>query len=403
MAAYAFKAINSAGVESTGELHAPDPAAAREQLRVRGLLATRINELSASGEVSARTAFKKVKPKALQIFSRQFATMIEAGLNVVSALVILEQQTADIYLASVIRELRADVEGGMLLSQSMARHPKVFNRLYVSMVEAGEAAGILDIVLDRVAFQIEKETAIKRRVKGAMIYPMMVLIFATLVLCGMLLFLVPIFVDIFDQLNGELPMLTQMVLHASNFLKATWFILLPGVIGGIFGLKKFLKTDVGRRRWDALKLKLPMKIGDVVLKVTMARFSRTLSTLVAAGVDIIKALEITGQTSGNWVVENALAGVRQKVGEGVPIAQPLVENPVFPAMVSQMVKIGEETGELEKMLGKIADFYEDEVDASVQALTSIVEPIMMLGVGVMVGIVIISMYLPMFKLLTLIK
>ena len=275
--------------------------------------------------------------------------------------------------------------------------------MYVSMVEAGEAAGILDIVLDRVAFQIEKEAAIKRRVKGAMIYPTMVLIFATLVLAGMLLFLVPIFVSIFDQLNGELPTLTKWVLAASNLLKATWFILLPGTIIGIFGLKKFLKTEAGRRRWDALKLKLPMKIGDVVLKVTMARFSRTLSTLVAAGVDIIKALEITGQTSGNWVVENALAGVRQKVGEGVPIAQPLVENPVFPAMVSQMVKIGEETGELEKMLGKIADFYEDEVDASVQALTSIVEPIMMLGVGVMVGIVIISMYLPMFKLLTLIK
>ena len=403
MAAYAFKAINSAGVETAGELHAPDAASAREQLRVRGLLATRLNELDASGEVSARTAFKKVKPKSLQIFSRQFATMIEAGLNVVSALVILEQQTDDVYLGSVIRELRADVEGGMLLSQSMARHPKVFNRLYVSMVEAGEAAGILDIVLDRVAFQIEKEAAIKRRVKGAMIYPTMVLIFATLVLAGMLLFLVPIFVSIFDQLGGDLPMLTQWVLMGSNFLKATWFILLPGSIIGIFGLKKFLKTDTGRRRWDAVKLKLPMKIGDVVLKVTMARFSRTLSTLVAAGVDIIKALEITGTTSGNWVVENALAGVRQKVGEGVPIAQPLVENPVFPAMVSQMVKIGEETGELEKMLGKVADFYEDEVDASVQALTSIVEPIMMLGVGLMVGIVIISMYLPMFKLLTLIK
>ncbi len=403
MAAYAFKAINSAGVETAGELHAPDDASAREQLRVRGLLATRLKELDASGEASARTAFKKVKPKSLQIFSRQFATMIEAGLNVVSALVILEQQTDDVYLGSVIRELRADVEGGMLLSQSMARHPKVFNRLYVSMVEAGEAAGILDIVLDRVAFQIEKESAIKRRVKGAMIYPTMVLIFATLVLSGMLLFLVPIFVSIFDQLGGDLPMLTQWVLMGSNFLKATWFVLMPGAIIGIFGLKRFLKTDMGRRRWDALKLKLPMKIGDVVLKVTMARFSRTLSTLVAAGVDIIKALEITGTTSGNWVVENALAGVRQKVGEGVPIAQPLVENPVFPAMVSQMVKIGEETGELEKMLGKVADFYEDEVDASVQALTSIVEPIMMLGVGVMVGIVIISMYLPMFKLLTLIK
>src|ERR671911_886185 len=369
MAAYAYNAINSLGVESLGEVHAPDPSSAREQLRVRGLL----------------------------------ATMIEAGLNVVSALVILEQQTDDKYLGAVIRELRADVEGGMLLSQAMARHPKVFNRLYVSMVEAGEAAGILDTVLDRVAYQIEKETKIKRRVKGAMIYPTMVLIFATLVLIGMLLFLVPVFVNIFAQLGGDLPTLTKAVLACSNFIKSTWFILFPGVIAAVFGIKKFLKTEAGRRRWDRMKLRLPMKIGDVVRKVTMARFSRTLSTLVAAGVDIIKALEITGQTAGNWVVEDALAGVRQKVGEGVPIAQPLVENPVFPAMVSQMVKIGEETGELEKMLSKIADFYEDEVDASIQSLTSIVEPIMMLGVGIMVGVVIISMYLPMFKLLTLIQ
>jgi type IV pilus assembly protein PilC len=403
MAAYSYSAINSVGLESAGEVHAPDPSSAREQLRVRGLLATRIDELPASGEQSARTAFKKIKPKSLQIFSRQFATMVEAGLNIVSALVILEEQTDDKYLAAVIRELRADVEGGMLMSQAMARHPKVFNRLYVSMVEAGEAAGILDTVLDRVAFQIEKETKIKRRVKGAMIYPTMVLIFATLVLVGMLLFLVPVFVKIFAQLGGDLPTLTKAVLAASNFIKATWFVLFPGVIASVFGIKRFLRTETGRRRWDTLKLKLPMKIGDVVLKLTMARFSRTLSTLVAAGVDIIKALEITGQTAGNWVVEDALADVRVRVHEGVPIAQPLVENPVFPAMVSQMVKIGEETGELEKMLGKIADFYEDEVDASIQSLTSIVEPIMMLGVGLMVGVVIISMYLPMFKLLTLIK
>jgi len=403
MAAYSYSAINSVGLESVGEVHAPDPGAAREQLRVRGLLATQLDEMRASGEQGARTAFKKIKPKSLQVFSRQFATMVEAGLNIVSALVILEEQTDDKYLAAIIRELRADVEGGMLMSQAMARHPKVFNRLYVSMVEAGEAAGILDVVLDRVAFQIEKETKIKRRVKGAMIYPTMVLIFATLVLVGMLLFLVPVFVKIFAQLGGDLPMLTQYVMHASNFIKATWFILFPGTIASIFGIKRFLKTDAGRQRWDRIKLKLPMKVGDVVLKLTMARFSRTLSTLVAAGVDIIKALEITGQTAGNWVVEEALADVRVRVHEGVPIAQPLVENPVFPAMVSQMVKIGEETGELEKMLGKIADFYEDEVDASIQSLTSIVEPIMMLGVGLMVGIVIISMYLPMFKLLTLIK
>src|SRR5256886_5451133 len=271
------------------------------------------------------------------------------------------------------------------------------------MVEAGEAAGILDTVLDRVAYQIEKETQIKRRVKGAMMYPTMVLIFATLVLIGLLMFLVPVFVKIFAQLNGQLPTLTQYVVTASDFLRNYWFILFPAVIAAFFAIKRFKKSEQGRQLWDRIKLRIPMKIGDVVLKVTMARFSRTLSTLVAAGVDIIKALEITGQTAGNWVIEQALNDVRQRVHEGVPIAQPLIENPIFPPMVSQMVKIGEETGELEKMLGKIADFYEDEVDASIATLTSIIEPIMMIGVGLMVGVIIISMYLPMFRLLTLIK
>ena len=402
MAAFAYSAINAQGLESSGEVHATDFAAAREQLRLRGLLPDRLEELPASGEDSARTTFKKIKPKSLQIFSRQFATMIDAGLNVVSALVILEQQTDDKYLAAVIKELRADVEGGLLLSQAMGRHPKVFNRLYVAMVEAGEAAGILDDVLDRVAFQIEKETQIRRRVKGAMIYPTMVLIFATLVLIGMLLFLVPVFVNIFTQLGGELPALTQFVVNGSNLLRSKWYIIFPALAGAIYGVRRLKKTEQGRRVWDRMKLKIPMKIGQVVLKVTMARFSRTLSTLVAAGVDIIKALEITGTTAGNSVIEEALADVRAKVHEGVPIAQPLEDNPVFPPMVSQMVKIGEETGELEKMLGKIADFYEDEVDASIQSLTSIIEPLMMLAVGVMVGVIIISMYLPMFKMLSLI-
>jgi type IV pilus assembly protein PilC len=403
MATFAYAAINAQGLESKGELSAPDANAAREQLRVRGLLASYLEELPASGEDSVRTFFKAIKPKSLQIFSRQFATMIEAGLNVVSALVILEEQTDDKYLASVTRELRADVEGGLLLSQALARHPKVFSRLYVSMVEAGEAAGILDEVLDRVAFQIEKETQIKRRVKGAMIYPTMVMIFATLVLIGMLMFLVPVFVKIFSQLGGELPTLTQWVVSVSDLLRAKWFVIIPSMIGSVVAFRRWKKTEHGRRVWDRVKLKIPMKIGQVVLKVTMARFSRTLSTLVAAGVDIIKALEITGQTAGNWVVEEALAGVRAKVHEGVPIAQPLIENAVFPPMVSQMVKIGEETGELEKMLSKIADFYEDEVDASIQSLTSIIEPLMMIGVGVMVGVIIISMYLPMFKMLSLLQ
>ena len=405
MAAFAYSAINAQGSELSGEISAGDLNAAREQLRLKGLLAQSIKEIDTSAGVGQKNIGfgKAVKAKSLQIFSRQFATMIEAGLNVVGALVILEEQTSDQVLAMVVYDLRRDVEGGLLLSEAMARHPKVFSRLYISMVEAGEAAGILDIVLDRVAFQIEKQEAIRRRVKGAMIYPTMVLIFATLVLIGMLMFLVPVFVKIFSQLGGQLPTLTQYVVGASNFLKSYWFIVIPTLIALPFVFKKWKSTEQGRQLWDRFKLRLPMKIGDTVLKVTMARFSRTLSTLVAAGVDIIKALEITGQTAGNWVIEDALNGVRQKVHEGVPIAQPLVENEIFPPMVAQMVKIGEETGELEKMLAKIADFYEDEVDAAVGSLTSIVEPIMMIGVGIMVGIVIISMYLPMFKMLTLVK
>src|ERR671939_499639 len=280
MAAFTYTAINAHGLVSDGTIHAPDFSAAREQLRIRGLLAERLTELPASGEASAKTFFKAVKPKTLQVFSRQFATMIEAGLNVVSALVILEEQTDDKYFAEIVRELRADVEGGLLLSQALARHPKVFDRLYVSMVEAGEAAGILDQVLDRVAFQIEKATQLKRRVKGAMIYPTMVFIFATLVLIGMLLFLVPVFVKIFGQLGGQLQTLTLYVVHASDFLRHDWYIIFPAAIGAFFGIKRLKKTDRGRQVWDRIKLRIPMKIGDTVRKITMARFSRTLSTLV---------------------------------------------------------------------------------------------------------------------------
>jgi type IV pilus assembly protein PilC len=236
-----------------------------------------------------------------------------------------------------------------------------------------------------------------------MIYPTMVLIFATLVLIGMLLFLVPIFVDIFKTLGGDLPTLTQYVVNMSDFLRANWMFIFPFCGAVFFGFRKAKKSEPGRKIWDRFKLKVPMKIGGVVLKVTIARFSRTLSTLVAAGVDIIQALEITGQTAGNWVVEEALSDVRARVHEGMPIAQPIVENSVFPPMVGHMVKIGEETGELEKMLGKIADFYEDEVDSAISTLTSVIEPVMMIGVGLMVGVIIISMYLPMFKMLTLVK
>lgn len=402
MGSFGYTAINATGAELTGEISAPDLSAAREALRVRGLLAVELSQRQAEGK-SPALAVRKIKPKSLQIFSRQFATMIEAGLNVVTALVILEEQTEDRKLGAVIAELRADVEGGLLLSEAMARHPRVFSRLFISMVEAGEAAGILDVVLDRVAYQIEKETKIKRRVKGAMMYPLMVMSFATLVLIGMLLFLVPIFVGIFSELGGDLPMLTQIVVTASDFLRARFYIVFPVAGLLIWGLLRAKKTEKGRRIWDAMRIRAPVGIGQVIIKIGMARFSRTLSTLVAAGVDIIRSLEITGSTAGNSLIEDATNLVKERVTQGVPIAVPLAEAAIFPPMVAHMVRVGEETGELEKMLAKIADFYEDEVDSAIASLTSIIEPLMMIAVGIVVGVIIIAMYLPMFKLLTLIQ
>jgi len=402
MASYAYTAINASGLELDGEVNAPDAGAAREALRQRGLVALSLDEQAAASQ-GLGLAIKKVKPKSLQVFSRQFATMIEAGLNVVTALVILEEQTEDKKLAKVVTELRADVEGGLLLSQAMARHPRIFSRLFISMVEAGEAAGILDVVLDRVAFQIEKETRIKRRVKGAMMYPLMVMGFATLVLIGMLMFLVPIFVDIFAELGGDLPVLTQIVVNLSDILRSYYFVVFPVMGAMIYGFFRLKKTERGRRVWDAFRMRIPFGVGAIVVKVGMARFSRTLSTLVAAGVDIIRSLEITGSTAGNSLIEDATAVVRERVHQGVPIAIPLEDEKIFPPMVSQMVRVGEETGELEKMLAKIADFYEDEVDSSIATLTSVIEPLMMIGVGMVVGVIIISMYMPMFKLLTLIQ
>jgi type IV pilus assembly protein PilC len=403
MAAFTYDAINAQGIELSGEIHAPDLTAAREQLQSRGLLPQSLSERSASGERGARTAFKKVKAKNLQIFSRQLATMIEAGVSVVAALVTLEEQTDDKYLREVIAEIRSDVEGGMVLSKAFARHPKVFNRLYVSMIEAGESSGTLDKVLDRAATQIEKENKLRRRVKGAMVYPAVVITFASLVLTFMLMFIVPVFANIFEDLNGELPKPTQFVMGMSNVMRHWWFIIFPLLIGLVFAFRRWKQTESGRQIWDRFKLKIPMKIGDVVHKVALARVSRTLATLIAAGVDIIKALEITGATAGNWVVEQSLENVKHRVHEGAPISQPLSEDPTFPAMVGHMVKVGEETGELDKMLGKVADFYEDEVDTAIQSLTSIIEPLLMIGVGAMVGLIVISMYMPMFKMLTLIK
>jgi type IV pilus assembly protein PilC len=403
MAEFAYDAINAQGLLTSGVISAPDVSSAREQLQARGLLPSSLAERAAAGEDSFGSMFKKIKPKSLQVFARQLATMIEAGVSVVAALVTLEEQTDDKYLKEVVGEVRADVESGMIFSRALARHPKVFNRLFVALVAAGESSGTLDTVLDRVASQIEKETKLKRRVKSAMIYPAVVLTFATLVLIFMLMFIVPVFQKVFDELNGQLPTPTRIIIGMSHALRGYWFIIFPTVGLIVYMLRRLKRTEEGTKAWDRFKLRLPMKIGDVVQKVALARISRTLATLVSAGVDIISALDIAAGTAGNWVLEEALNKTALRVGEGMPISVPLAEDEIFPPMVSQMVKIGEETGELDKMLSKIADFYEDEVDSSIAALTSIIEPLLMICVGAMVGTIVISMYLPMFKLLTLIK
>ena len=301
MTSYAYTAINARGLEVDGVIAANDLASAREQLQRRGLLAEKIAEIATGASLGEKriSLGGGVKQKSLQIFSRQFATMIEAGLSVVQALVVLEDQTSDVALAEVVTQLRYDVEAGLILSEAMARHPKVFSRLYIAMVEAGEAAGILDIVLDRVAVQIEKQEAIRRRVKGAMIYPTLVLVFATCILIARMLFLIPIFVKIFASLHGNLPLLTQIVIHVSNAIRGYYYVIIPLIVAMPFAFRSWKRTDSGRKKWDRFLLRIPMKIGETARKVAMARFSRTLATLVAAGVDIIRALEITGSAAAS--------------------------------------------------------------------------------------------------------
>ena len=404
MTAFTYSAVDASGQRTEGQLNASDRAAAEEMLRRDGLMPLDLAERTSAAKSSKRSiGGKKVKPKSLQVFARQFATMIAAGLNVVTALSILEEQTDDPALIPVLRTIRKDVEAGQFLSVAMARHPKVFSELFISMVEAGEASGVLDGTLDRVAHQLEKELQIRRRVKGAMMYPLVVLSFAILILIGLLLFLVPVFTQVFEDLGGELPYLTQLVVAASDFMRNYWFIIFPAAGLGLYGFRRWIGTPNGRYRWDATKLKAPLGIGGVVLKVAIARLSRTLATLIEAGVDIIQALDIAGDTSGNKIIAEATASVRERIRQGERFRSAMSEEKAYPPMVAHMIGVGEETGEMGDMLGKVADFYEDEVDASIQSLTSVIEPVMMIAIGIVVGIIIIAMYLPMFEVLTLIQ
>ena len=340
--------------------------------------------------------FRRVKASELAVATRQLSTMISSGMTILRALTVLEEQSDNTLLKETLANVRGDVEAGMMLSDALERHPKVFNPLFVSMVRAGETGGVLEESLMRTADQLEKDASLRRQVRGAMIYPTMVITFATIVLLALVAFLIPVFEGVFKQFGGKLPELTAVMVKFSHLVNDQWYILVLFVAITSTSFIYFKKSKWGRPRWDAFRLRVPMKIGDVVQKVAIARWSRTFSSLVSAGVPIMQAIEITGKTAGNAVIERSMADVIASVKNCGTISEPLSHAKVFPPMVAHMVGVGEETGALDTMLGKVADFYEDEVAAAVKALTSILEPAMIILVGGIVGVIVISMYLPLF-------
>jgi type IV pilus assembly protein PilC len=396
MATYVFRAIDVAGGSAKGEVEAASKQAVADQLKARGLVVVDISGKHSSKEINI-ALFERVKPGDLTVLTRQLATMIASGMTLLRALYVLEQQTESRPLRDAVIGVRKDVEAGLLLSHALARYPKVFSPLFVAMVESGESGGRLAEALLRVADQLEKDDALRRQVKSAMIYPTVIFSFAGIVLIAMVAFLIPVFEKTFREFGSDLPPITKVTVGMSHFLTSRWYVLIAIVAAVVVAFRRWKRSSWGRPQWDRIRLHFPFKIGPVVQKIALARWSRTLSSLVASGVPILQAIEITGRTAGNAVVEKAMEEVTASVKSGGTISAPLRDAPVFPAMVCQMVGVGEETGALETMLAKIADFYEDEVATAVKGLTSLLEPIMIIVVGSIVGFIVISMYMPLFK------
>jgi type IV pilus assembly protein PilC len=396
MSTYVFKAIDLAGGKARGEVEADSKQAVSDQLKQRGLIVLDIADKRSSTEI--RIGFlERIGANELAIFARQLSTMISSGMSILRALYVLEDQTESKYLKETIIAVRKDVEAGLSLSDSMARHPKVFNPLFVAMTQAGEMGGVLEGSLVRVADQLQKDAGLRRQIKSAMVYPCLVVVFATGVLMALVAFLVPVFEGVFKEFGGQLPAMTRVSVLLSKIVTHDWWLMF--LVAGITvtAFVKWKKTTWGRRQWDHFRLHVPMKIGGIVQQVAVARWSRTLASLTAAGVPLIQALEITGRTGGNVAVEEAMDGVIASVKRGGTIAAPLAQAPIFPSMVTHMVGVGEETGALDEMLDRVAEFYEEQVAASVKALTSILEPIMIMVIGAIVGFIVISMYLPLFE------
>jgi type IV pilus assembly protein PilC len=396
MSTYIFKAIDLTGVKARGEVDADSKQAVSDQLKSRGLIVLDIADKHASREIEL-AFLKSVNASELAVFARQLATMISSGMSILRALYVLEEQTENKFLKETIVAVRKDVEAGLSLSDAMARHPKVFSPLFVAMTQSGETGGLLEGALLRVADQLEKDASLRRQIKSAMVYPIMVVVFAVGVMLALCAFLIPVFVGVFKQFGGELPAITKVSVFASKVVTHYWWAMFIVTAVVVVLFVKWKASTWGRKQWDRFRLRIPMKIGTIVQEVAVARWSRTLASLTSAGVPLLQALDITGRTGGNIAVEEAMAGVIASVKRGGTIAAPLAQAPIFPTMVTHMVGVGEETGALDAMLNKVAEFYEDRVEASVKALTSIMEPIMIIVIGSMVGFVVISMYLPLFE------
>ncbi|MDQ3575062.1 MAG: type II secretion system F family protein [Actinomycetota bacterium] len=400
---YTYRVRDKQGKIVEGTLESDSTNLVANKLRQMGYVPLAIDKKATGGVRKELHLMKpKVKLKDIAVFSRQFAVMIDSGLSLLRALTILEEQTENKALAKVVTEVRADVEKGSALSQALAKHPKSFNRLYVSMVRAGETGGSLDSVLVQLADTIEKQVELRQKIKSAMTYPVAVLCLVVLIVTAMLIFIVPMFKDLYADLGGTLPLPTRLLLLISSVLVKAMPIVILAVVGAAIAFRRWIASEKGRGIWDAFKLKVPV-FGKLVQLTALARFSRTLASLLRAGVPLLESLEITSGTVGNTVVSNAIIDVQDGVRQGETMAERLKNHDVYPSMVVQMISVGEETGAVDTMLDKIAAFYEQEIEATVDALTSLLEPALIVVLGGAVGGMVISLYMPMFNIIKLIQ
>ena len=401
MATFTYVGKTKQGAVRKGDLTAKTREEAAEQLRRQNVIVSSLLEVKAPEGILQRLSLGGgVGDKEIAVFTRQFATMINAGLPLVQCLEILSTQTENKIFAKAIAEIKFDVEAGSTFADALKKHPKIFDELYVNLVHAGEVGGLLDTILGRLAKHIEKAMKLKSQIKSAMVYPAAIMGVAVIVITVLLIFVIPIFARMFLEMSGGkvgLPFATQLVIDVSNFMKSNILFLIMGAAALVYAIKRYYATPKGRLVMDRMFLKLPV-MGDLIRKAAVAKFTRTLGTLITSGVPILEGLTITSKTAGNKVVEGAILMARQSISEGKTVAEPLAKSGVFPSMVTHMISVGEATGALDAMLGKIADFYDEEVDASVAALTALLEPMMMVFLGTIIGFIVIAMYLPIFKM-----